>query len=119
MSLLRESVAIVMVLAITGCTTYGPLLGESSMSNGFTETRTSSSTFQLRYDGQTGQSYENLRKLLVRRTMELCTGSFSFLEYKEEEGMALHARKFTWPVVTAVVECGPPPIQVQPWEFGK
>lgn len=98
-------------VAIAGCTAYGPLRSAPwERGNGYSEERLSESSYLVRYDGASGQPYTFLRPLLVRRAGELCKGSFIFRDFTQDSGFVMHSRKAIWPYVTAIVECGPPPI---------
>ncbi|MDK9683224.1 MULTISPECIES: hypothetical protein [Pseudoalteromonas] len=98
-------------LGIVGCSSYKPIDGyPESGANGFSETKLGKESFLVRVDGNTNESYEILRFKLLRRSGELCPGSFTLTKYAMKRGFVIHAKRVHWPYVTANLKCTSLPI---------
>ena len=99
-------------ILLAGCVAYGPLRSEPyDYGVGYSEEIISSNIYKIRYDGRSDQTFQQLRPLLLRRAGELCPGSFSLREYTHNSDAVLHSLKFSWPYITAILECELPPIE--------
>ncbi|KZN46661.1 hypothetical protein N476_24225 [Pseudoalteromonas luteoviolacea H33] len=108
--MLRTAI-LVLFLGIVGCSSYKPIDGyPQSGANGFSETKLGKESFLVRVDGNTNESYEILRYKLLRRSVELCPGSFTLTKYTMKRGFVIHAKRVHWPYVTANLTCTSLPI---------
>ncbi len=72
---------------------------------GYSEELIPQGGFMIRYDGRVGDNYIALRALLIRRAGELCPGALEISQLQYNKGFVMHARKTTWPYVTAHLRC--------------
>ena len=98
-------------LVIVGCSSYQPIDGyPENGASGFSEQKLGEESFLVRVDGNSNESYENLRFKLLRRSGELCPGSFTLTNYTMKQGFVIHAKRVYWPYVTANLRCTSLPV---------
>ena len=95
-----------LVLFVSGCSSYKELKGPpENGSFGYSEQNVNDRVYLVRVDGKDSEDYKALRVKLVRRSAEICLGSFELSQYTKNLGFVIHAKRTHWHYVTAKLAC--------------